>query len=56
MRPPSFDDSKVMSIRLSNVMRAKIKAAGEKRGMTPSVFVRSLLYERFANVPDGPEA
>lgn len=44
------ENIKVMSIRVSEEMKARIKAKARERGLTPCVYVRTLLYEKFPAV------
>lgn len=41
------DDSKILSVRVPAEMRTKIKATAALIGLTPSVYVRQMLFERF---------
>lgn len=42
------DDSKVLSVRVPAAIREEIKTAATLKGLTPSVYVRQMIFERFA--------
>lgn len=43
------DDSKVLSVRVSGEMQERIKMRAALIGLSPSVYVRKMLYEQFNN-------
>lgn len=42
-----FENSKVLSVRVSEVMKENIRVAAKQRGLSPCVYVRTLLYDKF---------
>ena len=43
------ENSKVLSVRVSSEMKECIKVAAGQRGLTPCVYVRTLLYDKFSD-------
>ena len=46
-----IEDSRVLSIRVPATIQAEIKLEAAKKGLTPSVYVRTMLYAKFQ--PEG---
>lgn len=46
-----IEDSKVLSIRVSEKVFESIKSEARQKGLTSSVYVRSMLYDKFPDVP-----
>lgn len=42
-----LEDSKVLSIRVSSAVMEELKLEAYRQGLTPSVFVRTMLYAQF---------
>lgn len=45
------EDSKVMSIRISSEMLTKVKGLAAEIGLSPSVYVRKMIYEKCNELP-----